>query len=282
MSAIKVAVAQTASVFANIKANIEKALDFASKAKTENANLVVFPELSLTGYTLQDLTLPLSLRLDSPALEPLLRLSKEIAIVTSFPRMCDDGISRISSIFLDEGRIVSVYDKICLPTHGMFDEMRYFGRGEKLQAFQTRFGKFGMLICRDIWHPELSFVYSAGGAQMIITPSAIPARNLSDKGFGVAASLERTVANTAFCNQMFVVLCNRVGIEDGVSFLGNSRVCSPNGKTLMVMPELEESLRYATVDFSELPVARMKMSLVRERRLDIVARELERLEDTDA
>ena len=266
-------------MFANIKANIEKTLDFSSKAKTEGAHLVVFPELSISGYTLQDLTLPLSLRLDSPVFEPLLKLSKDIAIVTSFPRMCDDGISRISSVFIDEGKIVSVYDKICLPTHGMFDEMRYFGRGEKLQAFQTRFGKLGMLICRDIWHPELSFIYSAQGAQMIIVPSAIPARNLNNKGFGITASLERTVANTAFCNQMFVLLCNRVGVEDGVSFLGNSRVCSPNGKTLMVMPELDESLEYAMVDFSELSVARMKMSLVRERRLDIVTRELERLED---
>ncbi|NTU61568.1 MAG: hypothetical protein HGA95_04505 [Caldiserica bacterium] len=78
---------------------------------------------------------------------------------------------------------------------------------------------------------------------------------------------------------MFVLLCNRVGIEDGVSFLGNSIICTPNGKTLMKMPEMEESLGFATIDFSELPVARMKMSLVRERRLDIVTRELERLED---
>jgi predicted amidohydrolase len=193
--------------------------------------------------------------------------------------MCDDGIARISSAFFYGGEIVSVYDKICLPTHGMFDEMRYFGRGEKLQSFQTRFGRIGLLICRDIWHPELSFVYSAQNADMVIVSSAIPARSLTDNGFGVSGSLERTISNTAFCNQMFVVMCNRVGIEDGVTFLGNSRVCAPNGKSIIELPELEETIGYAQIDLSEIPVARAKTSLVRERRYDLVSRELERLVD---
>jgi predicted amidohydrolase len=266
-------------VFANTKANIEKTIEFALKAKSEEASIIVFPELSLTGYSLQDLTLQLSMKLDSTLLEPILNLSKDIAIVTSFPRLCEDGITRISSVFFDEGKIVSVYDKICLPTHGMFDEMRYFGRGEKLQSFQTRFGKIGLLVCRDIWHPELAYVYSAQNAQMVIVSSAIPARNLTDNGFGVAASLEITIANTAFCNQFFVVMCNRVGIEDGVTFLGNSRVCSPTGKTMLELPEFKESLDYAQIDFCELSVSRAKTSLVRERRNDIVLRELGKLEE---
>lgn len=279
MKEIKVALAQIAPLFANVKANIEKTIEFALKAKSEQASMIVFPELCLTGYNLQDLTLQLSMRINSPILEPILKLSKDITIVTSFPRLCDDGISRISSIYFDEGRIVSVYDKICLPTHGMFDEMRYFGRGEKLQSFNTRFGKIGLLVCRDIWHPELSFVYSAQNAEMIIVSSAIPARNLTDEGFGVAKSLERTITNTAFCNQLFVVMCNRSGIEDGVTFLGNSRVCSPNGKTIIELPELEESLGFAQIDFGELPSSRAKTSLFRERRNDILIKELAKLEE---
>lgn len=279
MNGIKLAVAQISPVFANINDNIEKTLELASKAKSEGASIVVFPELSLTGYNLQDLTLQLSIKLESPILEPILKFSKEIAIVSSFPRMCDDGISRISSVFFDEGKIVSVYDKICLPTHGMFDEMRYFGRGEKLQSFQTRFGKIGMLVCRDIWHPELSYVYSAQGAEIVIVPSAIPARNLTNKGFTITGSLDRTVANTAFCNQLFVVLCNRVGIEDGISFLGNSRVCAPNGRVLCELPELEESIGYAQINSGEISLARAKTSLVRERRNDIIVRELRKLEE---
>lgn len=277
MSKIKVALAQIAPVFANVKANIEKSLEYARKAINEGAQLVVFPELMLSGYTLQDLALPLSIKDDSPILEPLLKLSKEIAIVTSYPRLCPDNICRISAAFLDDGKIVSIYDKICPPTHGMFDEMRYFGRGEKLQAFDTRFGRVGLLVCRDLWHPELSYVYSLQNAQMIIAPSAIPARNLTEGGFTISGSLQKSVFGIANANQLFAMVCNRVGVEDGVTFLGNSAVYAPSGRAMLELPEVDEKLGLVEVDLAEIAMARAKVSLVRERRNDIVRKELERL-----
>jgi len=271
----RIALAQLSPKFADVKANISKTLDFAQKAIDNKAQIIVFPELFLTGYTLQDLALPLSIELESPLLDPIREISKKIAVVTSFPRLGEDGIPKISSVFFHDGKILAHYDKTNLPTHGMFDELRYFGKGDSLKSFDSPFGKIGLLVCRDIWHPELSFVYSVQGAKIIIASSAIPARNLSKDGFKISNSLERTVANSAFCNQVFFVSCNMVGIEDGVSFIGNSRVCAPNGSTILELPELDEALGFVDIDLKDIAKARMKMSLVRERRTDLVKKELE-------
>lgn len=271
----RIALAQLSPKFADVKANISKTTDYCNIAIENKAQIIVFPELFLSGYMVQDLALPLSIGLNSSTLDPIKEISKKITVITSFPRLGDDGIPKISSVFFHNGKILAHYDKTNLPTHGMFDEMRYFGKGDSLKSFDTPFGKIGLLVCRDVWHPELAFVYSVQGAKIIIASSAIPARNLSEDGFKIAKSLERTIANSAFCNQLFFVSCNRVGIEDGLTFLGNSRVCSPNGSTILELPELDEAIGFADIDLDEVAKARMKTSLVRERRTDLVKKELE-------
>jgi NAD+ synthase (glutamine-hydrolysing) len=277
----KVALAQVAPKFGDVSFNINKHLEWIFKAKEKGADIVVFPELALTGYSLKDMSSEIAIRPDGKGLEPIRRASKDIGIVVSFPELGDDFIPYISMGFFYGGELVHLYRKVHPPTHGMFEELKFFGVGNSIRAFDTPWVRMGMMVCRDIWHPELAFVLSADNATFMVASSAIPARNLSAGGFGVQDSMKRTVQNTALTNQSWVVMCNRVGIEDGVSFLGGSLVCSPSGKIVKELPILEEALEIVEIDLEQLRRDRDSLNLVRERRLDLISREINRIKNND-
>ncbi len=277
----KIALAQIAPKFGDVSFNINKHLEWISKAKEKGADVVVFPELALTGYSLKDLSSEIAICSDGKELELIRKASKDIGIVVSFPELGDDFIPYISMGFFYGGELVHLYRKVHPPTHGMFEELKFFGVGNSIRAFDTPWVRMGMMVCRDIWHPELAFVLSADNAVFMIASSAIPARNLSAGGFGVQDSMKRTVQNMALTNQSWVVVCNRVGIEDGVSFLGGSVVCSPSGKVVVELPVLEEALEIVEIDLEQLRRDRDSLNLVRERRLDLISREINRIKNND-
>lgn len=219
----------------------------------------------------------MSLRTDDIKLDALREASKKIAIVTSFPELGSDFVSHISMAMFIDGKIMSLYRKVHPPTHGMFEELKYFGSGDSIAAFDTPFARVGMMICRDIWHPELAYVLSVDGAYLMMASSAIPARNLSGGGFGIDDSMTRTTRNMASTNQSWVVLCNRVGVEEGVTFLGGSMVCSPNGAIVHKLPLLEEDIATIEIDFDQIRKTRDSLNLVRERKNRLILSELERI-----
>jgi len=151
---LSLALAQINTRLGDVPANLEKHLLHIKDAKAAGADLVLFPELSLTGYVLQDLTPSVSCRAssDDPVFRPLLEASREIDIVAGF--VDEDSRHRfyIASAYLSRGKVVHVHHKVYLPTYGLFDEGRFFAPGDSVRAFDTRFGRCGMLICEDFWH----------------------------------------------------------------------------------------------------------------------------------
>lgn len=274
---IKITIAQVAPKFADITANLDIHLKHIDKAVESGSDLIIFPELALSGYSLKDETSNLSMRVDDRRLDALREASKKIAVVTSFPELGSDFVSYISMAMFEGGRIHNLYRKVHPPTHGMFEELKYFGSGDSIAAFDTPFARVGMMICRDIWHPELSYVLSVDGAYLLLASSAIPARNINSDGFGIDESMTRTIANMALTNQAYVVLCNRVGVEEGVTFLGGSMVCAPNGTVVEKLPLLDESVISVTINLDEIRKTRDSLNLIRERKNRLILSELERI-----
>lgn len=151
----KVALAQVDSALGDVKTNIKHHLTFVERAKRLGANLVVFPELSITGYTVRDINWDVAI---DPQVSPLLKelkVKKSISIILGgIEESKDFGIFN-SAFYIEGGTVTHTHRKIYPPTYGMFEEMRYFNQGRSLVPFDTRWGRLGVLICEDLWHISL-------------------------------------------------------------------------------------------------------------------------------
>jgi NAD+ synthase (glutamine-hydrolysing) len=265
-----------------VEANLEKHLAMAHQAQEQGADLVLFPELSLTGYVLQDLASTVSHRPlpDDPVFRPLLEASRKIDIEVGF--VDEDRRHRffISAAYLSKGEVLHVHHKVYLPTYGLFDEGRFFAFGDAIRAFDTRFGRVGMLICEDFWHASPPYVLWLDGADLLLFASASPGRGLSDKPqLETAHWVEHINQAYASLFTSFVVHSNRVGFEDGLSFWGGSTIFDPNGELVARGPYQEEALTLAQIDLNQLHRTRARLPLLRDERPALIARELARINE---
>jgi predicted amidohydrolase len=274
------ALVQMATILGNVEANLEKHLGFIKRAKAEKTDLIVFPELSLTGYILQDLVPAVSHRPidDDPVFRPLLKASRDMDIVVGF--VDEDARHRfyISSAYLSDGKVVHVHHKLYLPTYALFDEGRFFTRGDAVRAFDTRFGRVGMLICEDFWHASPPYLLWLDGADVLLLASASPGRGLNEHDRLESARWVEGV-NQAYANLFtsFVVHSNRVGYEDGVNFWGGATVFDPGGELIAHGPYFEEAMVFAAVDPGRLRRVRARLPLLRDERTSLIQSELARI-----
>jgi predicted amidohydrolase len=154
---------------------IEEQISLATSAKTD---LIVFPELALTGYFLKDLVPEVALRLDSPEIQKLVQLSRNISIAVGFVEVTVDYRFFNTALYLEDGHIRHRHRKVYLPTYGLFDEQRYLAHGERFRAFDTRLGRMGLLICEDMWHMSSSYILAMDGATTLICLSSSPGRGM--------------------------------------------------------------------------------------------------------
>jgi len=176
---IKIALAQINPLLGDMEKNIKKHLEFIEMALEGDAQIIVFPELSLTGYRLKDLTMEVALPSHSDFLNPILKAGKKIDIAMGFVERGSDNNAYNSAMYIENGMVKSIYRKIYLPTHGMFQELRFMGRGEKVNVFKTKYGNFSILICRDLFHPSLLFLAYAQNADVVLGMSNMPLRGLN-------------------------------------------------------------------------------------------------------
>jgi NAD+ synthase (glutamine-hydrolysing) len=277
---LNLALAQIATRLGDVESNLEKHLDYIERAKGQKADLVVFPELSLTGYVLQDLVATVAHRPveDDPVFKPLLRASEDLDLVVGF--VDEDARHRffIASAYLSGGRVLHVHHKVYLPTYGLFDEGRFFAWGDSVRAFDTRFGRVGLLICEDFWHASPPYLLWLDGADLMLFSSASPGRGLTGQDkLDSARWVEHVCKAYASMFTSFVVHCNRVGFEDGLLFWGGATVNDPNGELLAQGPYFEESLTLIPMDLNQLRRSRARLPLLRDERTNLVRSELDRL-----
>lgn len=281
---VKLALAQIKTKLGVVEANLEKHLEFIQRAGTKGSDLIIFPELSLTGYVLQDLvpTVAHPAKGDDPVFKELLAASKNIDIVVGFAEEDVRNRFYISSAYLSQGKIVHVHRKVYLPTYGLFDEGRFFAWGDSVAAFDTRFGRAGILICEDFWHTSSPYLLWMDGADLFLFTSASPGRGLTSAPQLSTAQWVESI-NQAYASifTSFVIHSNRVGYEDGLHFWGGSTVFDPNGELVVKAPLEEEALTFCELDLNQLHRTRARLPLLRDERTALVQRELTRILNRD-
>ena len=277
---MNIALAQINTVLGDPAANLEKHLAYIRQARSGGADLLIFPELSLTGYALQDLAASVAHRPrpDDPIFAPLLEASRGLDLVVGF--VDEDPRHRffIAAAYLSGGEVLHVHHKVYLPTYGLFDEGRFFAWGDSIRAFDTRFGRVGIAICEDFWHASPHYLLWLDGADLLIFTSASPGRGLhDDEKLESARWVEHINRAYASLFTAFVAHANRVGYEDGLNFWGGSTVFDPDGKLLGQGPYHEEALVQVEVDLNQLHRTRARLPLLRDERTALVQREMMRI-----
>lgn len=276
----KLALAQSAPLLGDVDTNLKSILDLISQARAQGAELAIFPELALSGYYVKDLVAEVAARpsADDPRFAPLLDASRDLDLVVGFVEEDTRHRYYIAAAYLSNGRVTYVHRKVYLPTYRLFDDARFFAPGTSFRAFNTRFGRMGILICEDAWHVSSPYVEWMDGADFLIDVSASP-------GYGIPANGELMNAVTvnnflrtyAELMTTFVFYSNRVGVEDGIAFWGGSCVLGPDGAPVATAPLFEETLLVAEIDTDALRRARLKLPLLRDEQSELVRHEMGRI-----
>ncbi len=281
MQRLRIALAQIAPRLGLLDENLERHVELVRDARAAEVDLVVFPELGLTGYLLQDLAADVALRLDDPRLATLAAETRGLSAIVSFVEESADHRLFIAAALIEDGELRHVHRKLFLPTYGLFDERRFFAPGDLLRAVPSRLGfGVGIGVCEDFWHLPVPQLLAVDGAQLLVNVSSSPGRDLAarnEAGLGTATSWRTIMRAYAQLTTSFVVFCNRVGIDESISFWGGSEVIAPNGEPLFSAPLWDEGLFVVDVDPADVRRERIALPLLRDERLELQARELGRI-----
>ena len=221
------------------RSNLGEIMDIVNAHKADS-DLIVFPELSLNGYLLQDKLYEDAWELDE--LTELQKLSQNIDIVVGAALRYSDGF-RNASLYFSKGELVSQHNKVHLPNYGMFEEARYFNAGDEFESFSVKDSKVSMLVCEDLWHKSVHHDLMEENPDLIIVLVASPARGFNDDGLVIQKQwyeIIKTVAKECSAKLVFV---NRVGFEDGLGFWGGSCILDENAEILHQLPNYEKIVK---------------------------------------
>ena len=278
---LRIALAQVAPRLGALDDNLARHHELLEAGRESGASLVVFPELGLTGYQLQDLAAEVAMRLNDPRLARLASATRDLSAVVSFVEESADHRLFIAAALLEDGEIKHVHRKLYLPTYGLFDERRFFAAGDVLRAVPSRLGVgVGIAICEDFWHLGVPQLLALDGAQILINPSSSPGRDLAathEVGLGTATSWRTLMRTYAQLTTSFVVFVNRVGVDESVTFWGGSEVIAPSGEPVFGAPLFDEGLFPVDIELADVRRERIGLPLLRDERLELQARELARV-----
>ena len=252
MQTIRIGLAQIAPQLGQLDANLARHHELLTQARGDGVDLLVFPELGLTGYQLQDLAGEVAMRLDDPRLTELAAATEDLSAVVSFVEESQDHRLFIAAALLEDGELRHVHRKLFLPTYGLFDERRFFAAGDVLRAVPSRLGVgIGLAVCEDFWHLSVPQLLALDGAQILINVSSSPGRDLAstnEVGLGTATSWRTLMRTYAQLTTSYVVFCNRVGVDESISFWGGSEVIAPTGAGIFGAPLFDEGSSPSTSD----------------------------------
>jgi predicted amidohydrolase len=279
----RVAIAQIAPRLGDVQANLALHEQWVAEARARGAEVIVFPELSLTGYFLKDMVSTVALRRDAPEIARLRELSRGIELVVGVVEESEDFRFYNACMYFRDGVLQHVHRKVYLPTYGLFDEARYLARGDRIRCCSSALGRTAFLICEDLWHPSTVYIAALDGAVAVICPSSSPLRGIREgsERDDNAAYWELLNAMYAQTFAVHVVYANRVGFEDGVGFWGGSEIVAPNGERLAKARYYEEDLLVADLCIKEPRRQRVAAPLLRDENLDLTIAELLRIREQE-
>ncbi|WP_373070513.1 nitrilase-related carbon-nitrogen hydrolase [Sulfurimonas sp.] len=210
------------------------------ESNKEHSDIIVFPELALNGYLLQDKLYEDAWDIDE--LERLKSLSTDVDIVVG-AAMRDGSFFRNAGLYFSKGELLSQHNKVHLPNYGMFEEARYFEAGDVFESFKSKFGKVSMIVCEDMWHENVHKGLKNENPDYVIALVASPARGFSDDGLAIEEKWYDILNKVSLeCNAK-VVFVNRVGFEDGLGFWGGSCLVDNHGKITEKLSLFKEEIK---------------------------------------
>ncbi len=251
MKPVSLLLAQTGPKVGNKERNLRQISEQAAKARKKNVDLLIFPELHLTGYTMRDEVSHMAEPIPGPSTRKVESVAKEhsVHIIFGMPEESEvKGVIHNTAVLVGPKGLIGRYRKIHLPTHSVFEERRYYRPGQEAPVFKTTLGTIALNICYDLYFPELTRLQALQGAQLVICISASPGlRRRFFEGFCLSRAME---------NAVYLAYVNRVGIEEGLQFWGGSRVIAPNGSVLAQCKYDVEEFQTCKVDLDEVSRAR--------------------------
>jgi predicted amidohydrolase len=278
---MRITLAQLDSQLGDVDANAEKATKIVAEAKAEGSDLVVFPELYLSGFSVGEVEQDVSLLPDDERIVRLAKESGDGGVLIGFPEAQSHGLHTYNSAaYYEGGELKHVHRKLYLPTYASFEERKHFLPGQSSQAYPVHGGKHraATLICNDAWQPQLAFLSTQDGAHILLVPACSAQSNFPDR----YDSLEYWRGITQFYGrmyQLFVVFVNRVGTEGNLKFWGGSHVVDPWGQVIADAGVNEEQVLNVDINVADVRRRRRDIPLVREARLGLLRREIDRLLD---
>jgi predicted amidohydrolase len=281
---IRVAIAQINPKLGDLEANLALYEERIRQGIKERAQFLLFPELSLTGYYLRDTVPSVALTMKSAEITRLKQLSRELSFVAGLVEESADHRFFNAAAYFEDGEVRHVHRKVYLPTYGMFDEQRYFAAGDRLRAFDSKFGRLALLICEDLWHPSTINVVALDGALAVLCPSASPLRGVVDAQVqdDNARYWEMINATYAETYSLFMIYGNRCGFEDGVGFWGGSEIVDPFGQRLAKAKYYDEDFIVTDLALESVRRKRTISPLLRDEDIDLTINELMRIRERPA
>jgi predicted amidohydrolase len=252
---VRLYLAQMETVLHNKNKNLKKMEYFVKKAAAEGANIVLFPELVLTGYFTREKTPELAESLEGESIQFMCSCASNynIKIVFGFPEEKEGHYYNSACFINNDGKVLGSYQK----THLWDEESKYFKPGKSYPVWETDIGKIGIMICFDTDFPECSRALALNGAEIILAPTAnmLPLDHLQ----------RIYIQSRAAENQVFVATTNKVGVEEETAFFGESAAASPKGE-LITLGNCNESGYVVEINLEEISTSRREFNYLKERR----------------
>ena len=247
-------------------------------ADAAGSDLVVFPELNLTGYSVGEIEQDLAMEADDERLLRLSRRAGTAGLVLGFVESAVEGVRLYNSAaYYEDGQVVHVHRKLYLPTYSIFEERKIFSPGQRMRAFTGRAGgRMAILTCNDAWQPQLAFVATQDGARILVVPTS-SAQSLFPERYDSRSYWRGITRFYGRMYQTFMVFVNRVGTEGKLRFWGGSHVVDPWGNVVAEAPLNTEDLLTVDIDLDAVRQRRMQVPLIKEARLGLIEREIKRL-----
>jgi predicted amidohydrolase len=277
---LRLRIEQFAPVLGEAAANLARVRVGQEAAATERVDLLVTPELSLTGYDLRDRVHALGRPAAGDAYP---ELAAGPDVVLGVVEHGDDFVAYNAALHLRGGAVLHRHRKVYLPTYGMFQEGRYFGRGTRARCYHAGGGwRLGLLVCEDLWHPSLTYLLAMAGANLIVVQSAAAGRGVWTGGesggrFSSWGAWEHLARAAAIAHGVYVALANRVGVEGGMVFAGGSLIVAPDGAVLARGNDLAEDRPTADLELAAVAAARRPYAHLRDEDPHLLLRELSHL-----
>lgn len=263
---ITIALGQISCRVGHKRHNIEIMKKKIREAKERKADLIAFPELALTGYTVRDRAYELAEPVpNGSSIRQIEEIAKKesihiiLGMIERGPKA--SAVLHNTAVLIGPRGFIGKYQKMYLPTHSVFEEKRYFRPGYQTPVFETEIGKLGLIICYDVYFPEVTRILSLKGAKLIVCISASPSVR---RGFFETLTAARAMENT-----VFVAFVNLAGIEDGLQFWGGSRIIAPSGSLISQAKYDEDDFLTARINYSELTRVQAWVPTLRDLRPEI-------------